>query len=286
MIPVVSSWQAIAGLSCQNLISHFQIPSHGHLNIILQLMQIVHSVNDSWDYFAFCEHDCLYPDLYFQEISGLLSGSEFRGIASENHIGLRPGGFAKCWYHTQPLFAMVVRRDVMLKALDIKLRECVLNGWCCIEPDDRSNWLIRKPDEKIVPIVHVNMETTVANHHLTSHHQFYSMTATTEEHVHWGHHSRFDVFTEAEADQVSKPVIDQTKSRIVDARYGDFPGNKTISYMEVLQSRGFSGLFHVCNADAGSDPAPGIVKSLRLQIVTGNSQCSQLEFNENTVFRL
>ncbi|MEJ7593798.1 MAG: hypothetical protein WKF77_19845 [Planctomycetaceae bacterium] len=201
-------------------------------------------------------------------------------------MGLRPNGYATCWYHTQPLFAMVVRRDALLASLEAKLRECVLNGWCCIEPDDRSDWLIRPVDAGITPIVHVNMETTNSNHHLTNHHHFYSLTETTDELPGWGHHSKFGIFSNAEFEDLTRPVIDHATSRIVDARYGDFASNRTISYMRVLQERGFSGVFQVSNADAGMDPAPGVVKSLRLQIAAENATPVQLEFKERSVFRL
>lgn len=286
VIPVVSSWKPIPGHNCRSLISHFQIPAHGHLNILLQILQIVHSTTEPWDYFAFCEHDCLYPKNYFADNYRLLSSGEYSGMASENHIGLRPNGYAKCWYHTQPLFAMIVRREELLSSLELKLEECVLNGWCCIEPDDRTGWLIRSVDIQTPPIIHVNMETTNANHHLTNHHHFYSLTETIDELPYWGHYDRFSIFSEDEVDHLAKPVIDQATSRIIDAQYGDFSSNRTVSYMPALQNRRFSGIFQVCNTDAGSDPAPGVVKTLRLQVETGNESAVQMEFRENAVFRL
>ena len=121
VIPIVCSWQPTVGHHCRNLISHFQLPAHGHLNIILQIYQIIHSVAEPWDYFAFCEHDCLYPETYFSELCDLLSSGQYSGVASENHVGLRPNGYAECWYRTQPLFAMVVRRDALLASLETKL---------------------------------------------------------------------------------------------------------------------------------------------------------------------
>lgn len=191
----VSSWQTIPGLPCQNLISHFQVGQHGHLNILLQLLQVIHSTDDDWDYFAFCEHDCLYPPDYFLDIARRFQVENVPGLASENHLGLRPYGFAKSWYHTQPLFAMVIGRDRLLAALYSKLRECVLNGSCCIEPENRANWIIVAHDDASSPILHVNMETTCDNHHLTSHHDFYSLTEVQEVHPFWGKSCRFGVFT-------------------------------------------------------------------------------------------
>lgn len=286
VIPVVSSWKPIDGHSCRSVISHFQLPAHGHLNILLQLLQIVHSTAEPWDYFAFCEHDCFYPKNYFEDLCSILGDGRYSGLASENHIGLRPNGYAKPWYQTQPLFGMVLRRDELMSSLGVKLKECILNGWCCIEPDDRSGWFIRKADGETPPIVHVNMETTNANHHLTNHHHFYSLMETFDELPYWGHYRRFGIFSDAEIDHVTKPIIDQATSKIIDARYGDFLSNRIVSYMPALRNRRFSGIFQVSNADAGSDPAPGVVKTLRLQIETANSATVQLEFSENAVFRL
>lgn len=286
VIPVISSWQDTSQRNCRNLISHFQFSQNGHLNILLQLYQIVHSTQEAWDYFAFCEHDCLYPENYFSELCELLSNAAYPGVASANHIGLRPNGYAGCWNPTHPLFAMVVRRDVLLKSLDEKLRECVLNGWCCIEPDDRNGWLIRNPDNEFPPIIHVNMNTTSSNHHLTNHYDFYSMTKIYDEHSYWGHHAQFGIFTDREVHDSSRPLINSTTSRIVDAWYGDFASNRVVSYFHVLRERQFSGLFQVSNRDAGMDPAPGVRKVLRLEVITNDSSPIQFEFSENAVFRL
>lgn len=286
VIPVICSWQQISGHHCRNLISHFQISQHGHLNILLQLYQIVHSVHESWDYFSFCEHDCLYPEHYFSELCQLLSNSDYPGVANANHVGLRPNGYANCWNPTHPLFAMVVRKDVLQKSLDEKLKECVLNGWCCIEPDDRTGWLIRHPNGEITPIIHVNMNTTGSNHHLTNHYDCYSMSDLTDELPYWGHHSQFQIFTDKEVHDASMPLIDTATTRIVDAWYGDFASNRIVSYLHVLQRRNFSGLFQVSNRDVGFDPAPGVLKVLRLEATTNESATLQFEFSENSVFRL
>lgn len=286
VIPVVSSWLPIPGLTCRNLISHFRIAEHGHLNILLQLQQIILSCDEPWDYFAFCEHDCLYPPNYFEEISGRLTASPVSGLANENHIGLRPAGFADSCYHTQPLFSMVVRRDHLMVALQKKMAECIRTGWCCLEPDDRDDWMIIRCDDPMPPIVHVNMNSTGSNHHLTDHHNFYSQTEFRTIHPFWGEYRNFGVFTSEEITAATTPALQPGTYQIVAANYGDFTTNRVVSYLEALRRKNFQGVFQVSNADAGTDPAPGTVKSLRLHVVAAHGAPSTLEFKEGTVFRL
>lgn len=159
VVPVVSAWQPIPNLPCQSFQPHFQLGQHGHLNILLQLAQVVQGVAVPWDYLAFCEHDCLYPANYFSAISEVLSQQRPPGVASENHLGMGVTGFADCWYRTQPLFGMLLRRDLALASLTQKLLECARNGACCLEPEDRTGWLFRPCDGREPPIIHVNMHT-------------------------------------------------------------------------------------------------------------------------------
>lgn len=286
VIPVVSSWQPIQGLTCRNLISHFKISEHGHLNILLQLQQIVCSCDEPWDYFAFCEHDCFYPQNYFDELSKRLSASPVSGVANENHIGLRPAGFADCWYHTQPLFSMVVRRDLLMISLQKKMAECVKSGWCCIEPDDRDDWIIIRPGDPMPPIVHVNMNSTGNNHHLTDHYSFYSQTDFQTTHPYWGDYRKFCVFSDQEIKAATSPILQPGTYQIVAAKYGDFETNRVVSYIDVLRRKNFHGVFHATNAEAGSDPAPGTVKSLRLHVVKEDARTETFEFREGAAFRL
>jgi len=132
----------------------------------------------------------------------------------------------------------------------------------------------------------VNMNTTSSNHHLTNHYDCYSMSDLTEELPYWGHHSQFQIFTDKEVHDTSIPLIDSATSRIVAAWYGDFASNRVVSYLHVFQKQDFSGLFQVNNRDAGSDPAPGVIKVLRLEVITNESATLQFEFSENSVFRL
>lgn len=286
VIPIVSSWERLADLPCQNLVSHFQMSGQGHLNILLQLLQIIHSCDEPWDYFAFCEHDCLYPPDYFADLVRCFSQSGVSGLASENHVGMRPNGFSACSPHIQPLFAMAVRRDHMLASLQAKLRECVLKGWCCIEPDDRTDWIIIPPGGGTPPVVHVNMDTTQSNHHLTNHSNSYSLTDLREVHSFWGDFRRFGIFTETEIDAATRPVLTPGTYRIVDAQYGDFATGRLVSYFSAIERKNSRGLFQVSNAEAGLDPAPGVIKLLRLQVSVDHGAPQTLEFREGSVFRL
>lgn len=285
VLPIVSSWEPIYNIDCRNVVSHFRIG--GHLNILLQLLQIVDTTDESWDYFAFCEHDCLYPPFYFAEIERALAGDKPPGLASEHHIGLYPNGFADCWYKTQPLFAMVVRKDRLIESLYSKIKECAAKGWCCIEPDDRSGWRIVESNTETPPIVHINMNTTDSNHHLTSHYDFYSIEHSQERNNFWGNFREFNIFTEKEIASATTPIIPKGTYRILSAQYGSFDGGRTASYLPALERKNFSGLFRVSNAEAGSDPAPGIVKSLHLEVAFFDArESTSYVFKEGSVFCL
>src|SRR4030095_8105195 len=275
VIPIVSSWKPIRNLPCQSVLSHFQLEGHGHLNILLQLLQIVQCTKEQWDYFAFCEHDCLYPPDYFANAKRMISETRPPGLATENHIGLFPNGFAHWLFPFHPLFAMTVRKDCLLRSLQEKLGECAKNGWCCLEPGNRTNWLIVSRADQVSPIVHVNMNTTANNHHLTNMYDFYCIEEAEQRHPCWGDFRRLGVFTDAEMEEVLKPLLSGQSYRIVDATYGHFDSARLVTYMPALKRKGFRGLFRVSNKEANSDPAPGVLKSLRLEVVleeSGNAQ--------------
>lgn len=181
---------------------------------------------------------------------------------------------------------MVVRRDHLMISLQKKMAECVRTGWCCIEPDDRDDWIIIPHNDPMPPIVHVNMNSTGNNHHLTDHYNFYSQSDFRMQHPFWGDYTRFGVFTSQEISIATRPVLEPGTYRIVAANYGDFATDRTMSYIEALQRKNFHGLFQVSNAEAGGDPAPGIVKSLQLRVVADHGSATTLEFREGAVFRL
>lgn len=282
--PIVSSWEAIPGLKCRNVVSNFKLPGHGHLNIILQLYQIIFSCDEHWDFFAFCEHDCLYPENYFTELRRLLASGNYSGLASENHIGLRPNGYAKCIPGIHPLFAMVISRERLLESMDAKFRECVTRGWCCIEPDDRSNWLIQRADDSLIPIVHVNMDTTTKNHHLTNHYEAYSLTPFSANLPYWGDYRNLGLFDNHEIEGLTRPAIDLSRTPITGAIYGDFQTGRTIPCLDEVRSIVERGAFRVSNSEIGNDPAPGVRKVLRLTIMQEGSP-RHLEFREGEIVR-
>ena len=288
VIPIVSSWDPIPNLQCKNVISRFRLNGYGHLNILLQLLQIVQATDEPWDYFAFCEHDCLYPSDYFADIERRLSDDKPPGIASEHHIGLFPCGFADCQRTPmQPLFAMVMRKECLMESLYTKIKECAAKGWCCLEPDDRSGWCIVKPNSAIPPIVHVNMNMTDTNHHLTNAYDFYSVENAEVCHEYWGNLRDLEIYTQREIDNATNPIIPKDTYRILSAQYGHFDDGRTVSYLPALERKNCSGLFRVSNAEAGSDPAPGIVKSLRLQVAFFDArESTSYVFKEGSVFCL
>ena len=182
---------------------------------------------------------------------------------------------------------MVMRKDYLIESLYLKIKECATAGWCCIEPDDRSGWRIVKSNTETPPIVHINMNTTESNHHLTSHYDFYSLENSQERHEFWGDFRDLEIYTKKEIDNAITPILPRGTYQIISAQYGSFDDGRTISYLPVLERKNLSGLFRVSNAEAGSDPAPGIVKSLRLEVVLSDApELIGYVFKEGSVFCL
>ena len=190
-------------------------------------------------------------------------------------------------YTTQPLFGMVVRKDCLLDSIYTKLNACAAQGWCCLEPEDRTDWFIVKPDSGTPPIIHINMNTTGNNHHLTNHYDIYSIETAQERHTFWGDYRRFGIFTDEDVEAATKPILPRGTYRIVDATYGSFDSDRTVSYLHALERKAYRGLFRVSNTEAGLDPAPGVLKSLHLKVLTAsNSNRLNYEFKEGSIFCL
>jgi hypothetical protein len=279
IIPIVSSWDNIEGLKCKNIISKFK--NNGHMNIILQLYSIIYSCTEEWDYFAFCEHDCLYPETYFTDAVNILETGKYTGITSENHIGLRPNGFCDLHSVPQPLSTMIVSKNEVLASLNKKFKECVVTGCCCIEPDDRSTWYIQKRSDEKIPVVHVNMDATMNNHHLTNHYDCYKQVAFATNIPYWGDYKQYGIFTDAEISQSVATVVDFTGFSVVDAVYGDVESGRTVSFMDAIKKLRRGSKIRSTNEHAGYDPAPGITKKVRVKILTGEI-ISYKDFPEHT----
>lgn len=280
VIPIISSWEAIHGLSCKNIISKFK--NNGHMNILLQLYAIVYSYEGDWDYFAFCEHDCLYPETYFTDAISILSSGKYTGIASENHIGLRPNGFCDLRSVPQPLSTMIVSKKEVIASLNKKFKECVVTGCCCIEPDERSSWYIQKRNDEKTPVVHVNMDATMNNHHLTNHYDCYKSEAFAQTIPYWGDYTSYGIFSDAEIQQATSAVISIGEVNIIDAVYGDIECGRTVSFMETIRKMSRGAIIKANNEHAGTDPAPGVEKKLRVKFIR-DSIVETKDFIEQTI---
>lgn len=274
---IVSSWEAMPWLGCKNVVSKFR--NNGHMNILLQLYSIIHSTSEDWDYFAFCEHDCLYPETYFTEAVQILSTGKYTSIASENHIGMRPNGYCDLNSVPQPLSTMIVSKNEVLASLNHKFKECVISGCCCIEPDNRKSWFIQKRTDEKTPVVHVNMDATMNNHHLTNHYDCYKQSAYSTNIPYWGDYMQYGIFTDSEINQSTATVIDFSGFGVVDAVYGDVESGKTVSFMEQIRKMQRGVKMRVTNENAGTDPAPGVVKKLRLKLLI-DSEVIYKDFDE------
>jgi len=134
--------------------------SSNHLNIIIQILQLLYVAKDSgkYDYVSFLEHDVLYPHGYFdypEFDSGVITNMNYMGICSS--------GFQKRNADHEPLHQMTMRFNDALDHFEKLFKEAIKNGQVLLEPQtNRSKW------QCVNPAIHVNH-----GKHFTSHFTIY-----------------------------------------------------------------------------------------------------------------
>lgn len=195
---IVSSWSKLDDSDNKPNVREYQYSFYrtsNHLNIITQLLRAIYSSPKS-ELIVFLEHDVIYPETYFLDIEDTIKGSshQFNGVSNLNYIGLNSTGYLKVIQQDQPLSQISLLRDIAIEVLEQKLRECIVIGQCTIEPD-RGNLLRIQPNLKRKPCIHVNMNQTLQNHHLTNHYDCYEKVSSfPENHSKWGSFKNFNLF--------------------------------------------------------------------------------------------
>lgn len=146
--------------------------SSSHLNIIIQILQLLYTAKGSgnYKYVSFLEHDVLYPEGYFDFPdfeTGILTNMNYKGICST--------GFQKRNAAHEPLHQMTMIFDEAVIHFENLLKEAIAKGGVLLEPDaNRSQWNCKNP------AVHVNH-----GKHFTSHFSIYSSLGEPSD-SYWG----------------------------------------------------------------------------------------------------
>lgn len=169
----------------QNLIAPEEIINKGHLSIIEKISLAMEKFPS--DYVSLHEHDVLYPKEYLLTIQNIIKelGSTFDYLAYNNIIGVNRTGYQDRIVEDYPLSTLIFTYPALKDLLEHKRTEYLANnGWCFLEPGYGGSYgshlkklEIGKGSED--PIVHVNMNDTVTNHHFTNHYLTYEPVSKT-----------------------------------------------------------------------------------------------------------
>ena len=182
---IIISVEPISNLSegeisnLKNVIAPQEIINKGHLSIIEKISLVLKLFPS--DYVSLHEHDVLYPEKYLTSIQSILNEVDFSFdyLAYNNIIGVNKTGYQKRIVHDYPLSTLTFPMDTLKNLLDHKRVEFASNGnWCYLEPGYGGSYgshfrKIQFGKGTIEPVVHINMNQTKNNHHLTDHYLTY-----------------------------------------------------------------------------------------------------------------
>lgn len=156
--------------------------SGNHLNIALQILQLLYRAQDSGDYeyVSFLEHDVMYAEGYFD-----YPDFEDAVLYNTNLVGICPSGF-QTYGHVHdsiPLHQMTMRFKDAIEWFEGCVKKAMKYGQIMLEPE-----LKRMPWTAANPSVHINH-----GHNFTSHYTLYSKE-TTQNDPYWGDASELDLF--------------------------------------------------------------------------------------------
>lgn len=131
-----------------------------HLNIIIQILQLLHSVPpDKYKYVLFLEHDVLYPKEYF-----LFPDFEDSWMVNENYIGVCEFGFQPLIATHHPLHQIIMLYNNCISHFEKLLLRVIKERSLNLEPYG-SRYIWRCPN----PAIHINH-----GNHFTTHYKIYS----------------------------------------------------------------------------------------------------------------
>jgi hypothetical protein len=274
---VVCSWEPVPG-DWKNIICPYK--DNGLLNIIIQILMIMYKYEGAYNFISLCEHDCLYPHDYFTRLQKLIdTGRAVEGISNREYIGLNETGYLRVNQRDEPTSALSLEWSFARATLERKLKTFIAGGYCCIEPEDKSAFL--RLEDGGHPMVHVNMNNTDKNHHLTSHYNVYEKDGQQMEHPYWGDYKKLNIFTECEMEQ---GIIQAKGITLIAARYGH-PSGRMVPVRAILKTLAKNEWVTVCNNETGTDPCPGIKKQMRL-MYSKNDVVKEVTVEENETVRL
>lgn len=152
-------WNRIINNPFLEIVSQTKISSH--LNQVLQILQSLYTAkffNSNYKYVSFLEHDCLYPEGYFD-----YKDFSENCICNMNYIGLSKDGWQDSDEYQMPLSQMVMKFEYAIKHFESILPNALITNSGEVDRiKDVGIW------NCVNSAVHVNH-----GYHFTSHHETY-----------------------------------------------------------------------------------------------------------------
>lgn len=165
-------WNPINSNPFTDIRSWYQQSSH--LNQVLQIMQLLYTAREmgEYDYVSFLEHDCLYPQGYF-DYPDFEPGTV---LCNMNYMGLCTSGWQGRGQNDQPASQLTMRFSDAISHFEKVLPNALVRNSGLVEPQVKiQNWHCQNPS------IHVNH-----GHHFTSHFSIYRTDNPIQHNLYWG----------------------------------------------------------------------------------------------------
>lgn len=186
-VVVTSVWNKIKENPFIEIISQVKIGSH--LNLILQVLQLIYFVKKyipNAKYVSFLEHDCVYPEDYFD-----YDDFDCDSITNSNHIGLSKNGWQPKIHPIRPTSNVIMKLDSAIKHFQNILPHALFNKHGSPEPwYSKSEGLssfewTNKDWECKNPSFHINHGHSYTQHYTVFKKDF------SESNYYWGHYLEY-----------------------------------------------------------------------------------------------
>lgn len=169
----------------KNIIAPISIQNKRHLSIIEKITLAMSDYPS--DYVSLHEHDVLYPSNYLISIQNSINTFplNFDYIAYNNLIGVNETGYLARVVKDYPMSTLTFKSESLKKLLLQKRVEYKANiNWCFLEPGYGGSYGkefdgYELEDGVYSPAIHINMDRTTNNHHLTDHFLTYERHSKT-----------------------------------------------------------------------------------------------------------
>ncbi len=184
---ITSVWNEIPENPFFEIIS--QTKNSSHLNQVLQILHLLYFIrknSTNIKYVSFLEHDCLYPENYFE-----YDDFECDSISNTNYIGLCSSGWQPKNEGTRPTSQVTMNFNSAIKHFENIFPNALLENRGCLEP-----WYSKKESFMSLnwknkdwhcknPSVHINHGYAFTSHFETFQKVF------SESNEYWGHFSEY-----------------------------------------------------------------------------------------------